>query len=96
MTPLSLATLSASERLARIPANFWWSVLVAVALISLAVTALRAISKINQVILAVAVTMFVGGLCSHWIHERDEPDWARPAVAVVATFFPAKPATPHR
>ena len=96
MTSLSLATLTATERLARIPAHFWWSVLIAVALIVLAVTALRAISKINQVILAVAVIMFVGGLCTHWIHERDEPAWARPAVAVAAAFFPAKPAPAQR
>ncbi len=90
MTTLFLATANVSDRLAQIPAEFWWKVLAAVALVALIVQVLRAITNVNKVMLAVAVGVFVSGLGVRWVYERNEPTWAQPAVAVVATFLPTK------
>lgn len=96
MQTFSLAVLTVSDRLARIPTEFWWKVLIAVALLVLVVTVLRALTNMNKLVLAVVVGVFLSGLGVRWVYERNEPEWARPAVSVVATFLPTKAHAGHR
>ena len=87
----SAATKAASsEKLRQIPTEFWVKMGIAVAVLVVAVILLRKIAKMNKVVLGVVVFLVVTVVGFNWIYERNEPDWATPAVQWLAGFFPTK------
>ncbi len=87
----SAATKAASsEKLRQIPTEFWVKMGIAVAVLVVAVILLRKIAKMNKVVLGAIVFLVVTVVGFNWIYERNEPDWATPAVQWLAGFFPTK------
>ena len=85
------ATVQAgSERLRQIPMEFWVKMGIAVAVLVVAIIVLRKVARMNKVLLAVIVFIVVTVVGFNWIYERNEPDWASPAVNWLAGFFPTK------
>lgn len=85
------ATVQAgSERLRQIPMEFWVKMGIAVAVLVVAIIVLRKVARMNKVLLAVIVFIAVTVVGFNWIYERNEPDWASPAVNWLAGFFPTK------
>ena len=88
---LAAATVQAgSERLRQIPTEFWVKMGIAVAVLVVVIIVLRKVAKMNKVLLAVIVFIAVTVVGFNWIYERNEPDWASPAVNWLAGFFPTK------
>lgn len=81
---------SATDRLREIPFDFWWKAAACIAGLVLLVVLLRKVAKMNKIVLVVIVFLIVSFLGFNWIYERDEPDWATPAVSWLAGFFPTK------
>lgn len=87
----SAATKAASsEKLRQIPTEFWVKMGIAVAVLVVVVILLRKIAKMNKVLLGVIVFIVITVVGFNWIYERDEPEWATPAVQWLAGFFPTK------
>lgn len=78
------------EKLKEIPMDFWMRLGLAVLVVIATVIFLRKVAKMNKVVLAVVVSLFVviGGF--NWVYERSEPAWATPVVGFLAGFFPTK------
>jgi hypothetical protein len=84
------ANPTTQDRLKSIPMEFWWKMGLAVVAIVVAVIVLRKVAKMNKVVLGVIVFIAVTVVGFNWIYERNEPDWASPAVNWLAGFFPSK------
>jgi uncharacterized membrane protein YkvI len=89
------ANSATQDRLKAIPMEFWWKMGLAVLAIVVAVLVLRKVAKMNKVVLGVVVFIVVTVVGFNWIYERNEPDWASPAVNWLAGFFPTK-GTQHK
>lgn len=88
---LAAATAQAgSERLRQVPMEFWVKMGIALAVLVVAIIVLRKVAKMNKVLLAVIVFIALTVVGFNWIYERNEPDWASPAVNWLAGFFPTK------
>lgn len=90
---LAAATSSAptaTERLSKIPTEFWVKLSIAVFGLIALVIVLRKVAKINKVILGVTTIILVSSVGFYWIYDRNEPAWATPAVEWLAGFFPSK------
>jgi hypothetical protein len=81
---------TSAEKLRQIPKEFWIRMGLAVLVLVAAVVLLRKLAKVNKVVLAVVVLMGLSFVGFSWIYERDEPNWATPAVSWLAGFFPSK------
>jgi hypothetical protein len=91
----SVATKAGADRLREIPMEFWIKMGIAVAVLVALVIVLRKLAKMNKVVLGVIVFVGLTMVGFTWIYERDEPDWATPAVNWLAGFFPTK-GTAHK
>jgi hypothetical protein len=83
---------SSAERLRDIPPEFWIKIGIGILVIIAAVVALRKLAKMNKVILSIVVLLVVSIVGFNWIYERNEPEWATPAVNWLANYFPTKDA----
>lgn len=81
---------STSDRLRQIPMEFWWKMAVGIAGLVLLVVVLRKVAKMNKVVLTIGVLLVLSFVGFNWIYERNEPDWASPAVSWLSGFFPTK------
>jgi cytochrome c biogenesis protein CcdA len=81
---------TAVSRLGSIPLNFWAGLAIVVAGIVAIVLVLRRLAQTNKVVLAVVTAVAASIIGFSWIYERNEPDWATPAVSALANFFPTK------
>ncbi len=84
------ATLTAADRLRQIPSNFWVTLAVGVCAIFAIVLVVRKVAGTNKLFLGFSVFLFATFIGVNWIHERNEPKWATPAVQVLSGFFPGK------
>jgi hypothetical protein len=82
--------LTALEKLQKIPASFWITVVAGVLLIVSAVIVLRKLAGTNKVILAVVAFIIFTVVGVNWIYERNEPAFMTPAIDKIAPFLPAK------
>lgn len=85
---LFLAT-SALEKARSIPPATWLKLGIAVAAIVAVVVVLRAVAKMNKILLGVGVFVVVSIVCFSWIYNRNEPKWMTPVIEKVAPFFPS-------
>lgn len=70
--------------------EFWIKMGIAVVALVVLVIVLRKVAKMNKVLLSVIVFIVVTVVGFNWIYERNEPEWATPAVNWLAGFFPTK------
>jgi apolipoprotein N-acyltransferase len=91
----AVSTKAGAERLQEIPTEFWIKMGIGVAVLVALVIVLRKLAKMNKVLLSVIVFVIVTMVGFNWIYERNEPDWATPAVNWLAGFFPTK-GTAHK
>lgn len=70
--------------------EFWIKMGIAVVALVVLVIVLRKVAKMNKVLLGVIVFIVVTVVGFNWIYERNEPEWATPAVNWLAGFFPTK------
>ena len=94
MHTLAAATNFAA-RLESVPTGVWIRIAIAIAALVLIVLVLRKVAKMNKVVLGVIVLLVVTFVGFNWIYERNEPAWATPVVAKIATFFPSKSDLKH-
>jgi apolipoprotein N-acyltransferase len=87
---LIAAAASVTDRLRTIPTEFWVKTGVGIAVLVVTVLLLRKLAKTNKVLLAAIVGVFLTVAAFNWIYERNEPEWATPAVAWLAEFLPSK------
>jgi apolipoprotein N-acyltransferase len=88
---LTLATATnIAARLESVPNTAWVRIAIGVAALVLLVVLLRKVAKMNKIVLGVIVLLVCTFIGFNWIYERDEPKWATPVVAKIATFFPSK------
>lgn len=85
---LFLAT-SALEKAQSIPPATWLKLGIAVAAIVAVVVVLRAVAKMNKILLGVGVFVVVSIVFFSWIYNRNEPKWMTPVVEKIAPFFPS-------
>ena len=85
---LFLAT-SALEKAQSIPPATWLKLGIAVAAIVAVVVVLRAVAKMNKILLGVGVFVVVSIVFFSWIYNRNEPKWLTPVVEKIAPFFPS-------
>ena len=91
-----VAPTTALERLKAIPPEFWMRIGFAVVAVVALVFFLRKVAKMNKVVLTI-VTLFIMTVVGfNWIYERNEPEWATPAVSFLAGFFPSKGPPPKK
>jgi hypothetical protein len=81
---------TAVNRIGSIPLNFWVGLAIAVAGIVAIVLVLRRLAQTNKVVLGVITAVVTSVIGFSWIYERNEPEWATPAVSALANFFPTK------
>jgi hypothetical protein len=81
---------STMDRLRAIPTEFWVKIGIGIVAIIAIVIALRKIAKVNKLVLGIIVCLVLSFVGFSWIYERNEPDWATPAVQWLAGFFPSK------
>lgn len=86
---------TALQRLGQVPTDFWIKMAIGVVAIVAVVIVLRKLAQMNKVILAVVAGLAVSVLGFSWIYERNEPNWATPAVSFLADFFPSKGRVEH-
>jgi len=84
-----------AARVESVPTAAWVRIAIAVAALVLVVVLLRAVAKMNKVVLGIIVLLVVTFIGFNWIYERDEPKWATPVVAKIANFFPSKSDLKH-
>ena len=85
---LFLAT-SALEKAQSIPPATWLKLGLVVAAIIAVVVVLRAVAKMNKILLGVGVFVVVSIVFFSWIYNRNEPKWMTPVVEKIAPFFPS-------
>lgn len=85
---LFLAT-SALEKAQSIPPATWLKLGIAVAAIVAVVVVLRAVAKMNKILLGVGVFVVVSIVFFSWIYNRNEPKWMSPVIDKIAPFFPS-------
>ncbi len=85
---LFLAT-SALEKAQSIPPATWLKLGIGVAAIIAVVVVLRAVAKMNKIILGVGVFVVVSIVFFSWIYNRNEPKWMSPVIDKIAPFFPS-------
>lgn len=85
---LFLAT-SALEKAQSIPPATWLKLGIAVAAIVAVVVVLRAVAKMNKILLGVGVFVVVSIVFFSWIYNRNEPKWMTPVIEKIAPFFPS-------
>jgi amino acid transporter len=85
---LFLAT-SALEKAQSIPPATWLKLGIAVAAIVAVVVVLRAVAKMNKILLGVAVFVTVTIVFFSWVYNRNEPRWMSPVIDKIAPFFPS-------
>lgn len=93
MTPLLAATTL--DKLKQVSPQTWWLIGGGILGFILFVVIIRKImTGANKFILMgiIALVVFIVGL--QWVYERNEPDWATPAVEFLARFLPSKPKYP--
>lgn len=83
-----LAT-SALEKAQSIPPATWLKLGIAVAAIVAVVVVLRAVAKMNKILLGVGVFVVVSIVFFSWIYNRNEPKWMTPVIEKIAPFFPS-------
>ena len=86
------ASKTTADRLKEIPTEFWIKIGIGVLILIAVVVALRKLAKVNKVVLGVVVFVVVSIIGFNWIYERNEPEWATPAVKWLANYFPTKEA----
>ncbi|MCB1104062.1 MAG: hypothetical protein H7A44_01970 [Opitutaceae bacterium] len=90
---MPLFALTTLEKLERVPVEFWLKMVMIVAIFALSIVLIRGISQVNKVFLTVLVFVVITGLGFHWVYERNEPKFMKPAIDAIAPFFPSKKTT---
>lgn len=81
------ATLTTLDRIAKVPANTWWTLAAIIAGVFLVVPLVRKLRQVSGMWIAFALFLGVVLLSAHWIYHRTEPAILKPFVDVVAPFF---------
>lgn len=84
-----LFAASALEKAQSIPPATWLKLGIAIAALVAVVFVLRAVAKMNKIVLGVAVFVVVTVFFFSWIYNRNEPKWMTPIVEKIAPFFPS-------
>ena len=87
---LAVSHAPALDRMRQIPTEFWSKVGLGILIVVAAVIVLRKVAKVNPVVLSIGLLIAGTTIGFNWIHERNEPKWATPAVQIIAGFFPGK------
>jgi hypothetical protein len=85
-----LNTSAAADRLHHIPSQVWEQLGIAVLALIIAVIVLRKIARANKVVMVIVVLFAASMVGFNWIYERNEPQWATPAVSFLSGWFPSK------
>lgn len=88
----AVAKKSTADRLSDIPTEFWIKMGIGVLILIGVVIALRKLAKMNKIILSIVVLLVCSIVGFNWIYERNEPEWATPAVKWLSNYFPTKEA----
>ena len=78
------------ERLQAVPPGIWLRIAAALLALAVLVIVLRKVAKMNKIVLTVVVGLVCSIVGFNWIYERNEPAWATPVIARLATFLPTK------
>lgn len=84
-----LLATSALEKAQSIPPATWLKLGIAVAAIVAVVVVLRAVAKMNKIVLGVVVFVTVSVMFFSWVYNRNEPKWMTPVIEKIAPFFPS-------
>jgi hypothetical protein len=84
------ASKTTADRMREIPTEFWIKMGIGVLILIGVVIALRKLAKMNKVILSIVVLLVCSIVGFSWIYERNEPEWATPAVQWLSNYFPTK------
>jgi hypothetical protein len=84
------ASKNTADRLRDIPPEFWVKIGIGVLILIGVVIALRKLAKMNKIVLTIVVLLVCSIVGFNWIYERNEPEWATPAVNWLANYFPTK------
>ena len=84
-----LLATSALEKAQSIPPATWLKLGLVVAAIIAVVVVLRAVAKMNKILLGVGVFVVVSIVFFSWIYNRNEPKWMSPVIDKIAPFFPS-------
>jgi hypothetical protein len=84
------ASKTTADRLREIPTEFWIKIGIGVLILIGVVIALRKLAKVNKVVLSIVVLLVCSIVGFNWIYERNEPEWATPAVQWLSNYFPTK------
>jgi hypothetical protein len=86
------ASKTTADRMREIPTEFWIKMGIGILILIGVVIALRKLAKMNKVILSIVVLLVCSIVGFNWIYERNEPEWATPAVQWLSNYFPTKEA----
>jgi len=89
MTSMMLLAVSALEKVQSVPPATWVKLGIAIAAIVAVVAVLRAVAKMNKVILGVVVVVTISIVFFSWVYNRNEPRWLTPIIEKIAPFFPS-------
>ncbi len=84
-----LLATSALEKAQSIPPATWLKLGLVVAAIIAVVVVLRAVAKMNKILLGVGVFVVVSIVFFSWVYNRNEPKWMSPVIDKIAPFFPS-------
>lgn len=86
MFPLATSALETAQS---IPPATWLKLGIGIAALVIAVIVLRAVAKMNKIVLGVLVVVVVSVFFFSWVYNRNEPKWMTPVVEKIAPFFPS-------
>jgi hypothetical protein len=85
-----LFALTTLEKLEAVPMEFWINAAIVLVAGGLGILLVRYASRINKLVLALIVFLFLTVVCFQWVYERNEPKVLSRYIDKIAPYFPAR------
>ncbi|HEY0947391.1 MAG TPA: hypothetical protein VGD81_19060 [Opitutaceae bacterium] len=90
LAAMLLFALTTLEKLEAVPMQFWINAAIVLIAGGLAILFVRYASRMNKLVIALVVFLFLTVVCFQWVYERNEPKILTRYVDKIAPYFPAR------
>jgi len=77
------------EKVQNVPTKVWLTIGLGILLFIVALMVLRAVARMNKILLCILVCVVMSVVGFSWIYNRNEPAFLSPMIDKIAPFFPS-------